>query len=112
MTIPTANLEQAKAWVVAADLIQQIVQLPLDPLFQRFVGRQILTIRKIPNPDRFSGVHKRVTKLHKLRRSHTRLGLAKYKTIANLNARMIGCDTLAALDNRHETSPCGRSARE
>ena len=77
MTIAAADLEQAKAGAVAADLIEQIVQLPLDSLLQRLVGRQIFAIRKIPDPDRFGGVDERVTEFHKLRRRDTRLGLGK-----------------------------------
>src|SRR4051812_45927448 len=105
MPIPAADLEQAKAGPGAADLIQQIIQLPLDSLLQRSIGRQIFTIRKIPNPDRLSRVYERVTKLHQLRRRHTARRLRKHNSIGSLSPRTRSRDTLAALDYRHEFSP-------
>src|SRR6478672_3750702 len=108
MPVAAADLQQSKTGSVATGLIQKVVQLPLDSLFKRLVGRQIFAVSKIPDPDRLSSVYERVTELHKLCRRDTTLRLGEDGAIGNLFSRALGHNARAALDYRHENSPVGR----
>ena len=56
VAVAAADLQQAEAGPRAADLVEQIVELPLDALFERPVAGQVLAVREVADPDRFGGV--------------------------------------------------------
>ena len=56
VAVSAADFQQAKAGPIAPHLVEQVIELPLDALFQRGVGRQELAVGQVANPDRFGGM--------------------------------------------------------
>jgi hypothetical protein len=73
VAVTASNLQQPKARPVAADLVEKVVQLPLDSLFQRRVGRPKLAIGQIADSHRLGGMHERVTEFDQPCACDTRL---------------------------------------
>jgi hypothetical protein len=60
VSVTAADLQQAKAGIIATYLIEKIVELPLDSLFERRVGWLKLAVGKIADPNSLCGMYERV----------------------------------------------------
>jgi hypothetical protein len=66
--ITTADFKQPKPGPRAAGLVEQIIELPFDALFERCVSGAELTVGQVANADCLGRMDQRVTELDKPRR--------------------------------------------